>query len=219
MANTKNTKNTATNTKSKTEDVKSVKAEEIEDLKSENKQLKDSIEDLKTKIALLLNNALPKNNSDTEDIEVISMCGQMLNLSTEPYGHGNIYTFNKFGESMPIPKDELKKIILNNRSFAEKGLFYVNDSDFVNTIGFLKVAYKKIVNHETMNSLFLQEPKSFMEMFKGLTDAQKETFVSLLVDKMLNGEQIDMNIVQECGNFIGKDIMKEVNITREIYNK
>lgn len=219
MANTKNAKSTATSTKSKAGDVKSVKAEEIEDLKSENKQLKDSIEDLKAKMALLLNNALPKNNNDTEDVEVISMCGQMLNLSTEPYGHGNIYTFNKFGESMPIPKDELKKIVLNNRSFAEKGLFYINDSDFVNTIGFLKVAYKKIVNHETMNSLFLQEPKSFMEMFKGLTDAQKGTFISLLVDKILNGEQIDMNIVQECGNFIGKDIMKEVNITREIYNK
>ena len=218
MANTKNAKND-TNAKSKKEEVKSVKTNEIEDLKNENKQLKDSIDDLKVKIALLLNNALPKNSDDTEDIEVISMCGQMLNLSTESYGHGNIYSFNKFGESMPIPKDELKRIILNNRSFAEQGLFYVNDNDFVNTIGFLKVAYKKIINYDTMNSLFSQDPKSFMEMFRGLTNAQKDTFVSLLVDKILNGEQIDMNIVQECGKIIGKDIMKEVNITREIYNK
>nr|DAW55139.1 MAG TPA: hypothetical protein [Caudoviricetes sp.] len=218
MANTKNAKND-TNAKSKKEEVKSVKTNEIEDLKNENKQLKDSIDDLKVKIALLLNNALPKNSDDTEDIEVISMCGQMLNLSTEGYGHGNIYSFNKFGESMPIPKDELKRIILNNRSFAEQGLFYVNDNDFVNTIGFLKVAYKKIINYDTMNSLFSQDPKSFMEMFRGLTNAQKDTFVSLLVDKILNGEQIDMNIVQECGKIIGKDIMKEVNITREIYNK
>jgi len=212
MANTKTTAKAVSSTAGKE------KTEDINSLKNENKELRSALEALQAQVSLLIN-ASPKIKEDNDEIEVISMCNQVLNLSTDGYGRGNIYTFNGFGESMPIERSELKKIILNNRSFAESGLFYVNDKDFVDSIGFLKVAYKKILDYDKMNTLFDCDFNTFLDAFSKCNMVQKTVFASLLVDRIANGEKIDMNIVQECGKAIDRDIMAEVELAKGIYKK
>ena len=51
---------------------------------------------------------------NNKDVPVTSLTVGQLNLSTEGYGRGAIYTFEQIGEEQVIPYEDLKKIIKNN---------------------------------------------------------------------------------------------------------
>ena len=57
------------------------------------------------------------NTSIDRDVTFVSLCNSILNLSTEPYGGGTIYTFNEFGEEQSIPYSDARLLIRNNKRF------------------------------------------------------------------------------------------------------
>ena len=84
------------------------------------KELEKTVSDLNNMIALLMKQtANSETPSGDRDVTFISLCNHILNLSTEPNGGGEIYTFTEFGEEQSIPYSDAKRIIKSNKSFIQ----------------------------------------------------------------------------------------------------
>ena len=188
--------------------------------KQQNDDLKNELDALKAQMILLMNNVNNANSasSSNEDILVISMCNWVLNLSTEPMGAGNIYKFNHFGEEQMIPKDDLKRIIKVNPKFTKDGLFYIADENFIKSEK-LTTAYSKILDINSMVDLLNSNKSNFEKIFKSLSATQKDTFIDLVCKKLINNEEVDMNIVAICSDISKRNILEEVNQAKAVLNE
>ena len=205
-----------TETTAKTEKV--VEEKKIDDISTKDKE----IEKLKDTIALMMKqmNELSKGTSISnssygidDDIEVISQCVGLLNLVMGKVGNNDsdCYSFKEFGEIQAIPFGDLKEIVKFNKSFAQNGLFYINDKKAVKQLK-LEKYYKQLVNYQDMESIFTKEPTDFIETYKLASEGQQDVIVKLIIEKLLNKENIDANILLQVGQLSGKDLL---NIQKE----
>jgi len=146
---------------------------------------------------------------NNKDVTVTSLTVGQLNLSTEGYGAGEVYTFENIGEEQAIPLEDLKKIIKNNKSFVEGGNFFINDDEVVKNQKLTNV-YKKLLSYDEMLDLFNKDRSAFEKIFSGMTDNQKETLKRIIFEKLNENEKsVDMNIVQVINEDMDIDIMDE----------
>lgn len=206
MAN--NTKsNSSTNTKSNS-DAKQIK------------EMKKTIEELSKMVTFLMsqNNNVNNNAVNTTDRDVlfISLCNHTLNLSTEPNGSGDIYTFTHFGEEQNIPYYDARKIIKSNKSFIKGGKCYIADDDIVAS-EHLQDDYKKILSKKSLLELLTSDRNTFENIFNNMTEMQKNIFKDIIVEKLIkNKNSVDMNIVQYVGDSLNVDIMNDVKYNKEL---
>ena len=197
-----------------TDEIKSLKknikkiTEEKEELVKEKKKKKkmlasaNSVQQSQTPIII--------NDSD-RDVLFTSLYPGLLNLSTEGYGNGDIYTFDHFGDEQNIPYSHAKQIIRNNKSFITGGYVFINDDELVRSER-LESQYKKILNKEKILETFSLNKAEFKQVFENMTDAQKEILRQVVTRKMSDGQDVDMNIV----DMINKEL--NCNIGEEIKN-
>jgi len=203
---------------------KTAKVEEpVTELTMEEKY-KQELDELKNQMALLLRDAAKpvetqENLNDPDrDIVVISLTRGILNLSTEGHGHGEVYRFNQFGEEMTIPYSDLKKIINKNKSFTVNGNYYIYDETVIEKQR-LKKAYEKIVSKEQFEELFALPKDKFLGIFNKMMKAQQLMFSEILIDKLVDKEDIDANIINAVADITGKkiyEIVEGMNKTKEI---
>lgn len=210
MANT--TKKTTTSTKSSTK-----KDDILEQLQSENKELKEQMDKL---MALLENQSQPSTNAISgldstldRDIPVMSLIPHKLNLCTEFYGKGNVYTFTEMYEVMEIPWGDLKEIVRVNKDMARNGKFYVMDEQAVSSLR-LKGAYKTIINPDKLQALLnnVHTSQDLIEIYKLAPQGQQQTIVEILRDKRLYNEKVDMNVLNVIGELSGVNLMDTSNV-------
>lgn len=215
MANTpKNTNTTKTDAELKKENAELAK--KIKELEAAMAKQNEKVAEPEVKyVQVPVSSPVTVNDEDVY-ITLVSLCNGELNLATEGYGHGEIYTFSRFGESINVSKTDLKKIVRNNKSFTTKGLYYIADDDFIKS-EHLKNFYKNIIDCEQMLALLDMDKETFVKIFDTVTDEQKTTIASLLTNKIINGEDVDMNIVKICGDAIGRDL--SANAKLAISNK
>lgn len=146
---------------------------------------------------------------NNKDVPVTSLTVGQLNLSTEGYGRGAIYTFEQIGEEQVIPYEDLKKIIKNNKSFVEGGNFFINDDEVIKNQRLTNV-YKKLLSYDEMQDLFSKDRTAFEKIFTNMTENQKETLKRIIFEKLEQNEKnVDMNIVQVINENMNIDIMKD----------
>jgi hypothetical protein len=176
--------------------------------------LKKQINDLKKAIAAQ-QIVEPKTivQDHYREVLVVSLFSGELNLSTEGYGRGEIYTFRGFGEEQFIPLIDLKKIIRKERDKVEAGQFYINDPEIIKSER-LQNVYRKILNKDKIEELFTKSHTLFKESFDSMTDGQQEIFSQLIVDKLVNDKDVDMNIVSIVSKAVKKDLNEIVNISK-----
>ena len=161
---------------------------------------KSEIEELKSQIALLMKNAtstqqVQENLNDPDrDILVVSLTRGVLNLSTKGHGNGEVYKFKDFGDDQTIPYGDLKDVIRNNKSFTVNGNYYICDETVIEKQR-LKKAYEQIVSKEQFESLFTEQRDKFLRIFDKMMSAQQLIFSEILADKLVDGEDIDANII------------------------
>ena len=154
-------------------------------------------------------------NSD-RDITLTSLTVGQLNLSTEGYGMGEVYTFNNLGEEQAIPYEDVKKIIKNNKSFIESGKVFINDDEVIKSQKLTNI-YKKLLSYDEMLNLFNKDKAAFSKIFKNMTTSQKETLKGIIFDKLENNKSVDMNIVQLLNDDMNIDIMNEFKNKKELF--
>jgi hypothetical protein len=179
-------------------------------------------EDMKRQIAelskaLLKNEPVPTSGTSIdldEDIDVVSLCNNKLNLSTGGFGKGELYWFENFGEVKPIPFRDLKEIVKNNRTFLEKGYYYV-ESDKARKALRISRIYDNLPAAQDLINLLDKDIKTIKVILEKMTPEQKTMISSVVVNKLYNNEKIDMNIVKEIGDSIGRDLATVAKDKRE----
>jgi hypothetical protein len=133
--------------------------------KEEYENLLNQMKEMQTMFAQITSQQQPVQNitqyigENNKDVVVTSLTVGQLNLSTEGYGQGEIYTFEHIGEEQSIPLEDLKKIIKNNKSFVEGGNFFINDDDVVKSQKLTNI-YKKLLSYDEMLDLSKQFPET-----------------------------------------------------------
>ena len=183
--------------------------------KEEYENLLNQMKEMQTMFAQMTSQQQPVQNitqyigENNKDVVVTSLTAGQLNLSTEGYGQGEIYTFEHIGEEQSIPLEDLKKIIKNNKSFVEGGNFFINDDDIVKNQKLTNI-YKKLLSYDEMLDLFNKDRSVFEKVFANMTANQKETLKRIIFEKLNENEKsVDMNIVQVINDNLGIDIMDD----------
>ena len=183
--------------------------------KEEYENLLNQMKEMQTMFAQITSQQQPVQNitqyigENNKDVVVTSLTVGQLNLSTEGYGQGEIYTFEHIGEEQSIPLEDLKKIIKNNKSFVEGGNFFINDDDVVKSQKLTNI-YKKLLSYNEMLDLFNKDRSVFEKIFANMTANQKETLKRIIFEKLNENEKsVDMNIVQVINDNLGIDIMDD----------
>lgn len=182
----------------------------------ENEELKLKLSQMAELISQLNSNKSEQKNEDEYTI-IQSLCFGELNLSTEGFGSGDIYSFDTFGEELNIPTFDVKKIAKNNKSFAKEGYFYIKNPSIIKSEQ-LSENYKRILDFEGIKSLLAEtDSNKFAKKFSLLTDGQKKNIVSIMISKVAKDEPIDKNIIYKCGEIYannGNYILEEATVSK-----
>lgn len=163
-----------------------------------------------------VNNITQYIGENNKDVTVTSLTVGELNLSTEGYGEGTIYTFENIGEEQIIPMEDLKKIIKNNKSFIEGGNIFINDEEVVESQKLVNI-YKKLLSYEEMLGLFNKDREAFEKVFVSMANNQKETLKRIIFKKLEENEKkVDMNIVRVIDENMGTNIMEEFSNQKKL---
>jgi hypothetical protein len=189
--------------------------EQMKLLIEENKKIKEQMEKIqndKTPTSSVQNH---QANVDRE-VSFVSLHPGILNLSTEGRGQGQIYTFEEFGQEHKIPYSEAKLILKNQAHFAKDGYFYIDDAELIKTSQ-LTNAYKRILDQNGLENLFIANQETFDKVFKGIPKVQQEIFADLITQKLYKKQSVDMNIVMKVSDITKRDLVAESKGDREIF--
>lgn len=207
--------------------VKSTEEETIIIKKTELENIYKMIEDLQNNIKNNSNLAIKKNSEDDIEenyvyeeeeevplnsyIKVMSLIPYELNISTERHGKGRIFTFRGYGKTKRIIYQELEKIIEENRHFLERGFFIILDKRVVRKHG-LDDTYKNIMNKEKMDMILLGfqggdvKENDILTFAKSAPIEQQEILATMIIDKRISGEEIDLNLFDKLGRIMNMDL-------------
>ena len=195
--------------------------------KTELENIYKMIEDLQNNIKNNSNLVTKKNSEDNIEenyvyeeeeevplnsyIKVMSLIPYELNISTERHGKGRIFTFRGYGKTKRIIYQELEKIIEENRHFLERGFFVILDKRVVRKHG-LDDVYKNIMNKEKMDMILLGfqggdvKENDILTFAKSAPKEQQEILATMIIDKRINGEEIDLNLFDKLGRIMNMDL-------------
>ena len=146
-------------------------------------------------------------------VRVISLCPHPLNLSTARVG-GKQFRFDKLGKMKRILYGDLVDIIENQPSFAENGVFYIADEAIVRRHGLVDY-YDKILTKEEVNMVMTADSDIALAIFKNANPKQQGYISEMLIEKIVEGEDVDMNFAYLVGKDIGVDIIKKAEEEKE----
>lgn len=230
---TRTTAAKATQTTKTTEPVvEQVKAEDVEiaKLREENNEIKEQLKQLMAMLtatkapepvvqentvapAKEKEEEIPDEPSPNKMVRVLSLCRGSLNLSEDEAGNGKV-KFSKYGEIKTVLYSSLINIVNYNRSFAEKGIFYILDKAAIYYLG-LKDSYSRLITNEVIDNICNYEDVDIEKVIDNTEKTQIETMVKNLTDRLYAGENLDLNKIQVISRKVGVDIMAKVNEMRQ----
>jgi hypothetical protein len=143
-------------------------------------------------------------------IPVISLYDGILVLTTDKRGSGKPFEFKKFGTIIHINYSDLVEILHYQKRFAEEGLFYINDKNVISNNG-LQDVYERILDKKMIDNILSLNKSELNEVFNNTTESQRDIIVSIIINKIRNNEDIDLNKVDMLSKIYKKDIIDLAN--------
>ncbi len=148
-------------------------------------------------------------------IKVVSLIPYQLNLSTKPGGRGKIFSFPTFGSSKRIMYSDLVDILEVFQHFLENGYFYIQNRKVIRKHG-LDDTYAKILDKEKIMQIVNSDPRAdIIGLYKSCNKKQQEIIAQLLIDKRLQGEEIDLNMWDRFSRISGVNLQEKYDIAKE----
>lgn len=210
------TRKTAT---TKTDDVQEVKAASIveppaEDVApvvdTEKENLKAELEALKAQMKMMADMIASNKSTTTETpaekkpdryIPFVNMAPGITYLrGSSMYKIEGQFTKRLFTER------EARMIVNNMPNAISQGLVYILDAEFVKDCD-LEDVYRTLLNNKDMENLLKKDPNSVIEIYKNASPAQKNIIIGMIIDKKLNAERIDGNILLELQSLSGRNLV------------
>lgn len=135
------------------------------------------------------------------NVTFISMVKGGLTLKGTRFYHID----KQFGKRI-FPETEARIILNNMPETVQNGLVYILDDWFIDE-NELRDYYNNLINDKTMKTLFDKSPNAVLDIYNEAGNDQKKIILDMVVDKKLNNEPIDANIVNELGKACGRDLM------------
>lgn len=181
-------------------------------VEKENAELKEKLFAMETQMETLMKmmgsnmggNSSPKK--DIKDILVISLVTGHLLLTTDGLGSGRHYDFDEQFETVLIPENDLREIVRSMPKTTQNGYFYIDNKEFVQDMN-LEYAYRKILSGEDLNKIFNNNCETFMKIYNSAVEGQKKIIVETAINKKMQKEHIDANILIELGKACDKDLL------------
>lgn len=193
-----------------------VEEKKIADLEKQVKELAKIVASTQ-RLPDLVNTQLEGDIPSNKQIRIMSLCPEILNLSTEKGGRGHRYTFEGFGEVKKISYGDLIQINQNHRNFLEGGKYYILDERIILEEG-LSYIYEKILPKEKMEEV-LKGGEHALEYFQQADDRQKKLLIDMLVRKMTDGQEVDFNLVINIDRiYNSKNDPNYISITDRVKN-
>jgi len=179
---------------------------EVEKLRLQLQKLQDRVDS---------NVSRPRRDSVRQDdyIEVISLCPNMLTMTTEAKGMGFPYTWIKFGDISQIVYSDLQLLIKNHGSglytdFFREGYVYINDEDVVKKSGFTEI-YAKLLNFDQMQEVLKCDSEKCAEILRTTNKTQQLFVARMIIERIIDGEKLDLNIVDKFARISNVKIIEE----------
>lgn len=221
MAGRPSTKQTEVKTQEQTLDMAQM-MKMMQEMQNQIKELSEKnaeLEKITTKEDIIVNQSTTNvlsNIEPNEYINVMSLLDHTLNISTQGFGQGELYKFVEYGEIQPIIYSDLSRIISNQKTFLEKGLFVILD-ERVNKRHQL-TRFSELVSKEMLDSIVSLEPKNVDELFKNLSDEQKDNVVEMIVQNAFKdkGENLDYSKLRKMNKYYKRDIIEFIDDSLEL---
>ena len=180
--------------------------------------LKNQVEELQKQLKSLMSNKKVKNETKEDGadgyVKVMSLTPHILNLSTLGNGKGKIFTFHKFGEVKRILYHDLVQLLEGNQKFHEQGLFYIMDKTVIEKHG-LEDMYEKILTKERIEKIINGENQTdAVNIFQSATEKQQDFVCEMFIQKIFNGETVDLNLADRLSRVMQKRI-KDYDIQKK----
>jgi wobble nucleotide-excising tRNase len=204
----------ATNkTKAQLESEVKDKSKEIRDLKKSISNVEQQMEEMRNMVSQFnqsantttSTNAKGKIDAD-EEIAVISLTPNMVYLTTEGMGQGEVFEFEKYGDIIDIPMGDLKALVSHNKSFFQQGVVFIQNEAAVKQLR-LKKYYETILSDDVLSNILEQPSAKVIEIYKMASKAQQENIVKMITEKKYNHQSVDANVLKEIGDLCGRNLI------------
>lgn len=198
----------ATTSNATTKKSTTTKIDNIErDMAQENELLKKQMEAMQAQMELLVKqmamaNTVPVVEKKVErNIEFINLVPGTLVLKGS-----QIWKIEGQFNSRTFLESEARTIVNNMRNTVRNGYVYIANGDFVKE-NELESAYSGLLSDAQLKELLEKNFKEVVEIYKTVTDAQKEIIVRMIKDKKEAGVDVDANILIQIGELCGQDLI------------
>lgn len=151
--------------------------------------------------------------SPNKQIRIMSLYSGILNLSD---GIKVCLKFDKYGEVRPILYSKLMDIVNTQRTFAEDGKFYILDKNAVYFLG-LKENYDTILDKGQIDRLISEcNVSEIKSIGNTMTESQKDVVVNLILGKINEGQNVDLNRIDALSKTFNIDINSKIRDMQEL---
>lgn len=174
---------------------------------SENEVLKAQIAEMKAQMELMAQMMANKSSEpvhSTKNDRMITFVN-LTNGTAVLRGNQNWALEGRYASRAFLEREA--RIIVNNMpNMIRSGMVYITDADFVQEND-LADAYVNMLSDTDMKSLLAQDAKNVIDVYKNVSDNQKQIIIDMIIEQRKAGAKIDGNILTELGELCGKDLV------------
>ena len=180
------------------------------DISSENESLKKQMEEMKAQME-----AMSKMLAEAKSAPVAEKSGvnKDRNITFVNLTNGTaILRGNSFWKlegrfaSRTFLEREARIIVNNMPNMIRSGMVYITDAQFVEDNDLSEV-YLNILSDKDLKELLDHDASYVIDVYKNVSEGQKEVIINMIIDKKLAGEKVDNNVLVELGQLSGKDLI------------
>lgn len=193
-------------TATKSQKEETVATEATNNAVSENEVLKAQIAEMKAQMELMAQMMANKTESvrSSKDDRMITFVN-LTNGTAILKGNQNWALEGRYASRTFLEREA--RIIVNNMpNMIRSGMVYITDAQFVQEND-LADAYVNMLSDIDMKSLLAQDAKYVIEVYKNVSDNQKQIIIDMIIEQRKAGAKIDGNILTELGELCGKDLV------------
>lgn len=194
-------------TATKSQKEETVATEATNNAVSENEALKAQIAEMKAQMELMAQMMANKSNEPIRPAKNDRMITfvNLTNGTAVLKGNQNWALEGRYASRAFLEREA--RIIVNNMpNMIRSGMVYITDADFVKEND-LADAYVNMLSDTDMKSLLAQDAKHVIDVYKNVSDNQKQIIIDMIIEQRKAGAKIDGNILTELGELCGKDLV------------
>ena len=190
--------------------------EEKEILKEKVSVQQKEIEDLKMRMEVLMKAIVDKESSENKPQKNNKKTIKFINMTTGGFTirGTRFYHLDKQFDYQVFSENEARIIVNNMPNSIADGQLYIADHEFVEECE-LDYIYENLIDDKTLKNLLTRSSEDICEIYKNASDSQKKIIINMVIEKQINEEKIDANILVDLGELCGIDFMKIEPLEKE----